>query len=58
MDSITLILGGARSGKSRYGEEMALGSRLKPAYIATAEAWDDEMRQRIAAHQGRRVGRG
>jgi adenosylcobinamide kinase/adenosylcobinamide-phosphate guanylyltransferase len=58
MDSITLILGGARSGKSRYGEEMALGSGLKPAYIATAEAWDDEMRERIAVHQDRRVGRG
>ena len=58
MDSITLILGGARSGKSRYGEEMALGSGLKPAYIATAEAWDDEMRERIAVHQDRRFGRG
>ena len=58
MDSITLILGGARSGKSRHGEEMALGSGLKPAYIATAEAWDDEMRERIAVHQDRRFGRG
>ena len=58
MNSITLILGGARSGKSRYGEEMALGSGLKPAYIATAEAWDDEMRERIAVHQDRLFGRG
>lgn len=58
MAPVTLILGGARSGKSRHGEGMALSSGLNPVYIATAEAWDDEMRERIAAHQDRRVGHG
>ena len=58
MAHVTLILGGARSGKSRHGEVMALTSGLKPVYIATAEAWDEEMRERIAAHQDRRVGQG
>jgi adenosylcobinamide kinase / adenosylcobinamide-phosphate guanylyltransferase len=58
MTHLTLILGGARSGKSRHGEAMALALDLDPVYIATAEAWDDEMRDRIAVHQGRRVGQG
>ena len=58
MAHITLILGGARSGKSQHGEDLALGSGLDPVYIATAEAWDDEMRERIAAHQDRREGQG
>jgi len=53
-----LILGGARSGKSRYAEEMAdkvSGERGKNViYIATAGAGDDEMRQRIALHQQQR----
>jgi adenosylcobinamide kinase / adenosylcobinamide-phosphate guanylyltransferase len=58
MANVTLILGGARSGKSRHGEVMALSSGLEPVYIATAEAWDDEMRARIAVHRDRRVGQG
>jgi adenosylcobinamide kinase / adenosylcobinamide-phosphate guanylyltransferase len=46
-----LITGGARSGKSRYAEKRSaeLGSRR--LYIATAEAKDEEMARRIAAHQ-------
>ncbi|VAV99325.1 Adenosylcobinamide kinase / Adenosylcobinamide-phosphate guanylyltransferase [hydrothermal vent metagenome] len=50
----TLLLGGARSGKSRLGEELALESGLDPVYIATAEARDGEMQARIRRHQQQR----
>lgn len=51
---IELVLGGARSGKSRYAEQQALASGLPVVYIATAEARDEEMQQRIQHHQQRR----
>ncbi|MEL6665308.1 MAG: bifunctional adenosylcobinamide kinase/adenosylcobinamide-phosphate guanylyltransferase [Pseudomonadota bacterium] len=49
-----LILGGARSGKSRRALELARKTSRRPVFIATAEAWDDEMAERIARHKTER----
>ena len=46
-----MITGGARSGKSRYAQELALKSPQPVLFVATAEAGDEEMRQRIEEHQ-------
>jgi adenosylcobinamide kinase / adenosylcobinamide-phosphate guanylyltransferase len=54
MGRLTLILGGARSGKSTHAQHLAKAHGGKVVFIATAEAQDDEMRQRIAAHQSDR----
>ncbi len=54
MSRITFIVGGARSGKSRYAEGLAAKHRGAKTYIATAEVIDDEMRERIAAHREQR----
>lgn len=51
---IQLILGGARSGKSRLAEQKAKDSGLSVTYVATAQAYDDEMRERIQHHQADR----
>ncbi len=48
---LTLVIGGARSGKSRFAEGLVVASGRVRHYIATAQAWDDEMRARIADHQ-------
>ncbi len=49
-----LILGGARSGKSRYAERLAMRSELPVIYLATGQAKDAEMAARIALHQQQR----
>ncbi|ENX57903.1 MULTISPECIES: bifunctional adenosylcobinamide kinase/adenosylcobinamide-phosphate guanylyltransferase [Acinetobacter] len=51
---LQLILGGARSGKSRLAEQTAKDTGLSVIYIATAQALDAEMQQRIAHHQQQR----
>ena len=58
MSRVTLVLGGARSGKSRFAEGLARGFDGPRTYIATAEPFDDEMRDRIARHRQQRAGDG
>ena len=52
--TVTLVLGGARSGKSAFAEAEVRASGLRPVYLATGRAWDDEMRTRIDHHVARR----
>lgn len=51
---LSLILGGTRSGKSQYAERLITAQPPPWVYIATAQAFDDEMRDRIAIHRARR----
>lgn len=50
----TLILGGARSGKSKWAEKIAIASAKPVIYLATAQARDNEMQSRISHHKDRR----
>ena len=54
MAELTLVIGGARSGKSRYAESLIAKMPSPWTYVATAEALDAEMTQRVAEHRARR----
>ena len=54
MSKITLILGGARSGKSSYAQSLAEETGKSVTFIATAEPLDDEMSERIRKHRAER----
>lgn len=51
---IVLVTGGARSGKSTFAERYAAQGKRTVAYIATAQIYDDEMKERVNIHQSRR----
>ena len=52
-----LVLGGARSGKTSFAEQLATRIGDSPVYLATAEVLDDEMRERVLTHRRQRQGR-
>ena len=54
---ITLIIGGAASGKSLWAENYTLSATKRPLYIATAQPFDKEMKEKISAHRARRTAR-
>lgn len=51
MNKLVFITGGARSGKSRYAQDLALQHSEQPVYVATARIWDEDFRQRIERHR-------
>lgn len=51
MAKLTFITGGARSGKSRYAQKLALERSQQPVYVATARIWDDDFLRRIERHR-------
>jgi adenosylcobinamide kinase / adenosylcobinamide-phosphate guanylyltransferase len=54
MSKLTFILGGARSGKSSYAQKLTVGSDKSVTFLATAQAFDDEMSARIKKHRAER----
>ena len=52
--TVGLVLGGARSGKSRFAEQEVVGAGRGKLYIATSEIWDDEMARRVDLHRQQR----
>lgn len=55
--NIIFITGGARSGKSRYAQQLALSLSASPVYIATAKIWDKDFQQRVERHKAERDAR-
>jgi adenosylcobinamide kinase / adenosylcobinamide-phosphate guanylyltransferase len=56
MNMLQLILGGARSGKSRLAEKLAADPAVPVTYIATSQPLDGEMNERVRHHRERRPG--
>jgi len=54
LPSLTFVLGGAASGKSRIAENILVNSGLNPVYLATAQIWDDEIQDKVDLHRARR----
>jgi len=55
--NVIFITGGARSGKSRHAQELALQLSTSPVYVATARQWDGDFQDRIRRHRQERDGR-
>lgn len=51
LPALTVVTGGAKSGKSRFAEDLVTGSGLRRVYVATAQVWDDEIRAKVDAHK-------
>lgn len=51
LPALTIVTGGAKSGKSRFAEALVAGLDRPRIYIATAQVWDDEMRAKVDAHR-------
>lgn len=54
LPALTLVLGGAASGKSQWAESLILNSALEPVYLATSRIWDEEMQAKVDLHKARR----
>ena len=52
---LTLVIGGAASGKSAYAESLCLQSPMPRTYLATMQVWDDECAARVAKHRAMRA---
>ncbi len=54
LPKLTMVIGGAASGKSVYAEKLIIASGQPRSYIATAQAFDDEMRDKVVKHKAQR----